>query len=182
MTITKTNFEGVFVIEPKIWHDDRGYFYESYNEGIFHDNGLQFNWVQDNEAKSTKGVLRGLHFQKPPHAQTKLVRVVQGEVLDVIVDLRPDSNTFGQHLSVLLSSKNFKQLLVPRGFAHGYIVLSDEAIFSYKCDNFYAKESESGIKYNDADLNIDWILSKDQHSISPKDEVLPYFKDIQHTL
>jgi dTDP-4-dehydrorhamnose 3,5-epimerase len=182
MTITKTNFDGVWVIEPKVWYDDRGYFYESYNDAVFHDAGLHFDWVQDNEAKSTKGVLRGLHFQKTTYAQTKLVRVVQGEVLDVIVDLRKDSQTYGQHLSIILSSKNFKQLLVPRGFAHGYVVLSDEAIFSYKCDNFYSKEAEAGIKYDDPDLNIDWILSEDLHLISPKDQVLPYFKAIQHTL
>ncbi len=175
MNIIETNFEEVFVIEPKIWHDERGYFYESYNDQNFKNKDLNFEWVQDNEAKSTKGVLRGLHYQLPPYAQTKLVRVTQGEVLDVIVDLRPGSKTLGQHFSLILSNTNFKQLLVPRGFAHGYIVLSDTAVFAYKCDNVYNKESEAGIKYDDEQLNIDWILQKEQCIISAKDAILPTF-------
>lgn len=140
-------------------------------------NGLLYNFVQDNEAKSTKGVLRGLHYQLPPFAQTKLVRVTQGEVLDVIVDLRKSSNTFGEVFSLILSSTNFKQLLVPRGFAHGYIVLSETAVFSYKCDNIYHKESERGIRFDDADLNINWILNTDALLVSEKDLLLPSLKD-----
>jgi dTDP-4-dehydrorhamnose 3,5-epimerase len=169
MKIIQTQFEEVVIIEPAVWPDSRGYFFESYNQDKFLAKGLEYNWVQDNEAKSTKGVLRGLHYQLPPYAQTKLVRVISGEVLDVIVDIRPGSATFGKHLSVVLSSSNFKQLLVPRGFAHGYVVLSDEAVFAYKCDNLYNKESERGIQYNDKDLNIDWILPLDQLLISEKD-------------
>jgi dTDP-4-dehydrorhamnose 3,5-epimerase len=177
MNIIKTQFEDVMIIEPSIWPDSRGYFFESYNLETSRKFGLEYTWVQDNEAKSTKGVLRGLHYQLPPYAQTKMVRVVQGEVLDVILDIRPGSRTFGQHLSVILSGSNFKQLLVPRGFAHGYVVLSDEAVFSYKCDNYYHKDSERGIAYNDPTLGIDWILPKEQHILSEKDIVLPRFDD-----
>jgi dTDP-4-dehydrorhamnose 3,5-epimerase len=175
MKIIQTQFEEALIIEPAVWPDSRGYFFESYNHNKFLSQGLEYNWVQDNEAKSTKGVLRGLHYQLPPYAQTKLVRVISGEVLDVIVDIRPGSATFGKHLSVVLSSSNFKQMLVPRGFAHGYVVLSNEAVFAYKCDNAYNKESERGIQYNDKDLNIDWILPLDQLIISEKDnENLPF--------
>jgi dTDP-4-dehydrorhamnose 3,5-epimerase len=175
MNIIQTQFEEALIIEPAVWPDSRGYFFESYNQEKFLAKGLDYNWVQDNEAKSTKGVLRGLHYQLPPYAQTKLVRVINGEVLDVIVDIRPGSATFGKHLSVILSSSNFKQMLVPRGFAHGYVVLSNEAVFAYKCDNAYNKESERGIQYNDKDLNIDWILPLDQLIISEKDnENLPF--------
>lgn len=170
MKIIQTRFEEVLIIEPAVWIDSRGYFFESYNHQKFLANGIDYTWVQDNEAKSTKGVLRGLHYQLPPYAQTKLVRVISGEVLDVIVDIRPGSATFGQHLSVILSSTNFKQLLVPRGFAHGYVVLSDEAIFAYKCDNTYNKESEHGIQYDDNYLAIDWIIKKDQLILSDKDQ------------
>jgi dTDP-4-dehydrorhamnose 3,5-epimerase len=173
MNLIKTHFEEVVIIEPAVWPDSRGYFFESYNMERAVQNGLEYEWVQDNEAKSTKGVLRGLHYQLPPYAQTKLVRVVQGEVLDVIVDIRPGSRTFGQHLSIILSGSNFKQLLVPRGFAHGYVVLSDEAIFSYKCDNIYHKDSERGIAYDDPALGINWILPKENHIVSDKDMVLP---------
>jgi dTDP-4-dehydrorhamnose 3,5-epimerase len=169
MNIIQTEFEEVVLIEPAVWPDSRGYFFESYNHDKFLGKGLEYNWVQDNEAKSTKGVLRGLHYQLPPYAQTKLVRVISGEVLDVIVDIRPGSPTFGKHLSVVLSGSNFKQLLVPRGFAHGYVVLSDEAVFAYKCDNFYNKDSERGIQYDDKDLGIDWILAVEQLIISDKD-------------
>jgi dTDP-4-dehydrorhamnose 3,5-epimerase len=177
MTISETNFDGVFVMEPKVWYDERGYFFESFNESVLKTSGLLFNWVQDNEARSVKGVLRGLHYQLPQHAQTKLVRVIEGEVLDVIVDLRPQSKTFGKHLSIILSSTNFKQLLVPRGFAHGYVVLSDVALFSYKCDNYYEKTSEAGIKYDDTDLGIDWILQPDMYTVSEKDKFLPSFSN-----
>jgi dTDP-4-dehydrorhamnose 3,5-epimerase len=177
MNIIQTKFDEVVIIEPKIWPDSRGYFYESYNEDRMKTNGLDYTWVQDNEAKSTKGVIRGLHYQLPPYAQTKLVRAISGEVLDVIVDIRPGSVTFGQHLSIILSETNFKQLLVPRGFAHGYVVLSNTAVFAYKCDGYYHKESERGIMYNDKDLNIDWILPHDQLIVSDKDQVNLSFED-----
>ncbi len=177
MKITKTKFEEVVIIEPKIWFDDRGYFFESYNHGKLEIEGVNYHFVQDNEAKSTKGVLRGLHYQLPPYAQTKLVRVISGEVLDVIVDIRPGSATFGQHLSVILNDKNFKQMLVPRGFAHGYVVLSDEAVFAYKCDNLYNNESEGSILFNDPKLGIDWILSEKDLIISEKDKVASLFED-----
>ena len=177
MNVIKTLFEDVVVLEPKVWNDSRGYFFESYNEEKMIANGLNYKFVQDNEAKSTKGVLRGLHYQLPPYAQTKLVRVTEGEVLDVIVDLRKNSKTFGKVFSLLLSSTNFKQLLVPKGFAHGYIVLSETAVFAYKCDNFYHKDSERGVRFNDEDLNINWILSSAEFIVSDKDLILPSFKN-----
>jgi dTDP-4-dehydrorhamnose 3,5-epimerase len=177
MNVIKTHFADVVVIEPKVFTDDRGYFFESYNLERYATHGIDYNFVQDNEAKSTKGVLRGLHYQLPPYAQTKLVRVIQGEVLDVIVDIRQGSATFGKSFSIILSATNFKQLLVPRGFAHGYVVLSDEATFAYKCDNFYNKESERGIKYNDPDLSINWILNSSELILSDKDNLLPSFKE-----
>ena len=177
MNVIKTLFEDVVVLEPKVWDDNRGYFFESYNEEKMIANGLNYKFVQDNEAKSTKGVLRGLHYQLPPYAQTKLVRVTEGEVLDVIVDLRKNSKTFGKVFSLLLSSTNFKQLLVPKGFAHGYIVLSETAVFAYKCDNFYHKDSERGVRFNDEDLNINWILSSAEFIVSDKDLILPSFKN-----
>lgn len=177
MKIIETNFEGVSVIEPAVHYDERGYFFESYNKSKVNIHGIDFEFVQDNEARSVRGVLRGLHYQLPPYGQTKLVRVTQGEVLDVILDLRPGSKTLGKYLSVILSDSNFKQLLVPTGFAHGYIVLSDIAVFNYKCDNFYDKDSERGILYSDSDLNIDWILPSSQILVSEKDQNLPSFKD-----
>jgi dTDP-4-dehydrorhamnose 3,5-epimerase len=179
MNIIETAFDGVLVLEPKIWHDERGYFYESYNSNVLASKDVKITWVQDNEAKSTKGVLRGLHYQLPPYAQSKLVRVIQGEVLDVIVDVRPNSKTFGEHLTIILSHTNFKQLLIPAGFAHGYIVLSETAVFAYKCDNYYNKSSEGGIKYDDPHLGIDWILPKELHIISDKDLILPSLNDHQ---
>lgn len=177
MKVIKTKFEDVVIIEPTVWEDNRGYFFESYNEVKMSSNGLHYNFVQDNEAKSTKGVLRGLHYQLPPFAQTKLVRVTQGEVLDVIVDLRPSSGTFGKVFSIILSATNFKQLLVPKGFAHGYIVLSETAVFSYKCDNIYHKDSERGIRFDDDDLNINWILNSNELIVSEKDLLLPSFEE-----
>lgn len=180
MSWSKTNFEGVFIFEPKVWKDDRGYFVETFNASNLSGTDINPNFVQDNEAKSTKGILRGLHYQIGEYAQAKLVRVVQGEVLDVIVDLRPQSATYGQHLSVILNDIGKKQLYVPRGFAHGYAVLSEEAIFAYKCDNFYNKESEGGLLYSDPTLNIDWILPQSQFLVSEKDQILPTFgKHIQ---
>lgn len=176
MTNTQTSFveqtgiEGLVVINPIVWGDERGYFYESYNQQLFEKHGLYYNFVQDNQAFSTYGVLRGLHYQIDPMSQAKLVRVVQGEVLDVVVDLRNLSPTFGKVYSLILSEKNHKQLLVPRGFAHGYVVLSPTAMFVYKCDNLYSKQYEGGILYNDPQLNIDWLLPESDLIISPKDQ------------
>jgi len=177
MNFIPTKLEGCFIIEPKIFNDERGYFMESYNEKTFQNGVAQsVQFVQDNQSFSSKGVLRGLHYQTEAHAQAKLVRVLQGEVLDVAVDLRPDSNTFGEHVSVLLSAENQTQFFVPRGFAHGFLVLSETASFFYKCDNFYNKESEGGIIYNDNSLNIDWKFPKEALIISDKDSILPTFE------
>lgn len=177
MNFIPTKLEGCFVIEPKIFNDERGYFLESFNEKTFQNGvGHRVQFVQDNQSFSSKGVLRGLHYQTGVHAQAKLVRVLQGEVLDVVVDARPESKTFGEHVSVLLSAENQKQFFVPRGFAHGFLVLSDTATFFYKCDNFYNKESEGGIIYNDTSLNIDWKFPKEALIISDKDLILPTFE------
>jgi len=174
MNFIPTKLEGCIVIEPKIFNDERGYFLESYNENTFQNGiGLSVRFVQDNQSYSTKGVLRGLHYQTGDHAQAKLVRVLQGEVLDVLVDLRPGSKTYGEYVSVLLSAENQKQLFIPRGFAHGFLVVSDTATFFYKCDNFYNKESEGGIIYNDGSLNIDWKFPIEELIISDKDLILP---------
>lgn len=179
MNAKETGLKGCFVIEPRVFNDDRGYFFETYNKIIFDKVvGSNINFVQDNESYSTKGVLRGLHFQKGEFAQAKLVRVTQGKVLDVAVDLRPDSDTFLQVETVVLSSENKKQLFVPRGFAHGFIVLSDTVVFNYKCDNSYNKASEGGIIYNDPILNIDWILNSDEFIVSEKDTILPTIKEL----
>ncbi|SNZ01289.1 dTDP-4-dehydrorhamnose 3,5-epimerase [Flagellimonas pacifica] len=178
MEIHKTEIEGCFIIEPKIFEDKRGYFFESYNQEKFEllTNAKPF-FVQDNESMSTKGVLRGLHFQKGEHAQAKLVRVLDGEVLDVAVDVRPGSKTFGKVVSTLLSSNNKKQMFIPRGCAHGFVTLSDTAKFSYKCDNFYNAESEGGIIYNDPTFKINWVLDEEELIISEKDKYLPVFKE-----
>ena len=174
MNFIATNLAGCFIIEPKIIEDQRGYFMESFNEKTFQKGVEQeVHFVQDNQSFSTQGVLRGLHYQTGNHAQAKLVRVLSGEVLDVAVDIRPDSPTFGQHVSVLLSGENQKQFFVPRGFAHGFLVLSETATFFYKCDNFYNKESEGGIIYSDPALNIDWQFPTENLIISEKDTVLP---------
>lgn len=166
------------MLEPTIFLDARGYFMESFNENTFEKGtGNRVHFVQDNQSFSSKGVLRGLHYQTGEHAQAKLVRVLQGEVLDVAVDIRPESETFGQHVAVLLSAENQKQLFVPRGFAHGFVVLSETATFFYKCDNFYNKESEGGIIFNDATINIDWQLPESELLISEKDSVLPQLKE-----
>ena len=175
MKISKTKFEGLVIIEPKIWGDDRGYFFESYSEKTLSEAGIHCNFVQDNEAKSTKGVLRGLHYQTNTLGQAKMVRVSYGEVLDVAVDIRPGSPTYGEHISIILNDINKKQMLVPRGFAHGYIVLSNEAVFQYKCDNIYSPENEGGIKYDDPTLNIDWILAPGEIKVSSKDAAQPIF-------
>ncbi len=174
MTITPTKLSGCYILEPKVIQDARGYFMESFNEKTFRDGtGEAVHFVQDNQSFSTKGVLRGLHYQTGAHAQAKLVRVLQGEVLDVAVDIRPESETYGQYVAEVLSAENQKQLFVPRGFAHGFLVLSETATFFYKCDNFYNKESEGGIIYNDATLAIDWKLEVSELLISEKDHILP---------
>lgn len=179
MTITPTSIEGLIILTPRIFNDDRGHFFESFNEASFNDAvGYKVQFVQDNQSFSTKGVLRGLHLQKGEHAQAKLVRVTQGEVLDVAVDLRKGSATYGQYQSVLLSADNNQQFFIPRGFAHGFIVLSDTAIFQYKCDNYYNKSAEGGLHYADPALNINWQLSADALNVSDKDKELPFLKDI----
>lgn len=175
MKIDSTSFEGLLILTPRIFADERGYFFESYNAHTFKQNGLDFDWVQDNQSSSTYGVIRGLHFQKPPYAQTKLIRVLQGEILDVVVDLRHDSKTYGQTYSIVLSSENQLQLLIPKGFAHGFVVLSERADVMYKCDQLYNKESESGILFNDPKLNIDWKVEANKMIVSSKDLVLPAF-------
>lgn len=174
MTAIETKLKGCFIIEPKVLEDHRGYFFESFNQNKFNDLiGKNIDFVQDNESFSSKGVLRGLHFQIGEYAQAKLVRVVKGTVLDVVVDIRKDSPTFSKHFSIELSEENKTQLFVPRGFAHGFIVLSDTAIFSYKCDNFYNKSSEQGLRFDDPSLGIDWKLPPNEFIVSEKDLALP---------
>ena len=174
MNFIPTKLSGCFIIEPKIIKDDRGYFMESFNEKTFQIGiGQDIHFVQDNQSFSTKGVLRGLHYQVGEHAQAKLVRVLQGEVLDVAVDIRPDSETFGQYEAVKLSGENNTQFFVPRGFAHGFLVLSETETFFYKCDNFYNKDSEGGLMFNDETINIDWQFPLDELLISDKDLVQP---------
>ncbi len=178
MTVKETKLQGCFILEPKIFKDERGYFFESFNADLFEKAiGRKVHFVQDNQSFSIYGVIRALHYQVGQHAQAKLVRVLSGRVLDVAVDLRADSPTFGQHVSVELSGTNQKQLFIPRGFAHGFSVLSDSAIFFYKCDNYYKKEAEGGIVYDDKELNIDWIIPKSHAILSEKDAVLPALKD-----
>jgi dTDP-4-dehydrorhamnose 3,5-epimerase len=179
MIVKETNLEGCFIIKPKVIQDKRGYFLESFNQAVFKEGlNRDINFVQDNESYSSKGVLRGLHYQKGDYAQAKLVRVIKGKILDVVVDLRADSPTFSKHMSIELSEDNKTQLFIPRGFAHGFLVLSDTAIFSYKCDNFYNKASEGGIIYNDKDLNIDWKLDEKEFIVSEKDLELPTLKEV----
>jgi len=178
MEVLETKLKRCYIIEPKIFEDTRGYFFESFNTNTFNKaTNSKISFIQDNESYSSKGVLRGLHYQTGKYAQAKLVRVIKGRVLDIAVDLRQNSKTFGEHISVELSGKNKKQLLVPRGFAHGFIVLSETALFSYKCDNYYNKESEQGIIFNDKDLNIDWKLPEKEIIISKKDNILSSFKN-----
>jgi dTDP-4-dehydrorhamnose 3,5-epimerase len=174
MIFTETKLKGCFIIEPKIILDQRGYFMESFNEETFQKGmGEKIHFVQDNQSHSTKGVIRGLHYQCGEHAQAKLVRVLHGEVLDVAVDIRPNSETYGQYEAILLSAENNKQFYIPRGFAHGFLVLSDTATFFYKCDNFYNKESEGGILFTDKSINIDWNFPMENLIISEKDKVQP---------
>lgn len=177
MKVIKTKLEGCLVLEPTIFNDGRGYFFESYNTSRFNEVlGNNVSFVQDNQSFSTKGVVRALHFQLGDKAQAKLVRVLSGVILDVAVDLRPSSKTYGEYFSIELSSENKKQLFVPRGFAHGFSVLSDTAEVLYKCDNYYNKESEGGIIYNDSTLNVDWKLKAEEIKVSEKDLILPTFK------
>lgn len=179
MPFIPTKIKDVVIFEPRIFTDDRGYFFETYNEKLFNDNGITAKFVQDNQSKSSYGVIRGLHFQKGEHAQAKLVRVLQGSVLDVAVDLRKGSETYGQHVAVELSDVNNLQLFIPRGFAHGFSVLSRTAVFAYKCDNLYCKESEGGINCNDSDLGIDWQIPAEDRVLSEKDKLHPLFKDFE---
>jgi len=177
MKVTETKLKGCYVIEPSVFEDNRGYFFESYNQEKFDQlTGTKTKFVQDNQSKSSYGVLRGLHFQKGEHSQAKLVRVLSGEVLDVAVDIRGGSLTYGEHVAVRLSAENKKQLFVPRGFAHGFLVLSKTCEFFYKCDNLYNKEAEGGIIYNDPSLNIDWELETKDFIVSDKDKQLQYFQ------
>ncbi len=177
MNVIKTAIDGVVIIEPRIFADGRGYFYESYNKKEFDEKVSTINFVQDNQSKSSYGVLRGLHFQKGEHSQSKLVRVVKGAVLDVAVDIRKGSPTFGQHVAVELTEENNRQFFVPRGFAHGFSVLSDIAIFQYKCDNLYCPQSEGAIAWDDPALGIDWRIPSDKVVLSPKDSNHPLLKD-----
>lgn len=177
MNVIKTDIEGVVIIEPKVFGDDRGYFFESFSQPRFDELVRPVKFVQDNESKSKYGVLRGLHFQKGEHAQSKLVRVVKGRVLDVAVDIRKGSPTFGKYVAVELTEDNHRQFFVPRGFAHGFAVLSEEAIFQYKCDNLYAPESEGAIIWNDPEIGIEWGLAAEDVVLSPKDMCHPMLKD-----
>ncbi|MBN2349801.1 MAG: dTDP-4-dehydrorhamnose 3,5-epimerase [Bacteroidales bacterium] len=177
MIITKTGLEGLLVIEPKVFEDERGYFFESFNQRDFYEAGIHFNFVQDNQSKSSFGVVRGLHYQLEPYAQSKLVRVLDGKIYDVAVDIRKDSPTYGKWFGIELSAENKIQLLVPKGFAHGFSVLSKTAIILYKCDEYYHPKYERGIIYNDSSLNIDWKIEKPSIILSSKDKVHP---DIIH--
>lgn len=177
MNVIKTVIDGVVVIEPKIFKDSRGYFFESFSQWEFEEKVRRINFVQDNESMSNYGVMRGLHFQQPPFAQSKLVRCVRGAVLDVAVDIRKGSPTYGQHIAVELTENNHRQFFIPRGFAHGFSVLSDIAIFQYKCDNFYAPQADDGINIKDVSFNIDWQVPTDKAVLSEKDTLHTYFKD-----
>tara|TARA_B110000003_G_scaffold16738_1_gene16527 strand:- start:68 stop:622 length:555 start_codon:yes stop_codon:yes gene_type:complete len=174
MKFIETKISDLIIIEPTVFGDARGYFFESYNKNKFEEIIGKISFVQDNESKSSKGVLRGLHFQKPPFQQAKLVRCIEGEVLDVAVDIRKNSKTYGKHISVLLSGENKRQLFVPRGFAHGFLVLSETATFAYKVDNIYAPDHDAGIRWNDKELNIQWGMEDSEFVISEKDAELPF--------
>jgi dTDP-4-dehydrorhamnose 3,5-epimerase len=175
MKFIKTNIPDVVIIEPTVFGDNRGYFLESFNQAAFEENIAKISFVQDNESKSSRGVLRGLHFQNPPFAQSKLVRCIDGEVLDVVVDIRKGSPTYGDHVAVKLSGENKRQLFMPRGFAHGFVVLSEFATFAYKVDNWYSPENDNGIMWNDLDLNIDWNIDNKDVQLSAKDNMLQSF-------
>jgi dTDP-4-dehydrorhamnose 3,5-epimerase len=175
MPFTPTTIPGLIIVEPVVFEDSRGYFYESYNENLYRANHIPVTFVQDNQSRSAYGVVRGLHYQRPPHAQSKLVRVLGGAVIDTVVDLRTGSPTFGETFSIELSAENKKQLYIPKGFAHGFSVISETAEVMYKCDNYYNRESESGILYNDPQLKIDWKIPTDKIRVSEKDRLLPVF-------
>jgi dTDP-4-dehydrorhamnose 3,5-epimerase len=177
MNIETTPIKGLFIIIPTVFEDERGYFMESYNQQKLAEVGIHIPFVQDNQSFSKQGTLRGLHYQNPPFAQTKLVRVLEGEIMDVAVDLRKDSPTYGQHFAITLSAENKKQLLIPHGFAHGFSVVSKTATVLYKCDQFYNKASEGGIRFDDPFLNIDWGIDLKTAIVSEKDQILPLFKD-----
>ena len=177
MNVITTNIDGVVIIEPRVFEDARGYFFESFSQREFNEKVSPVDFVQDNESKSSFGVIRGLHFQRPPYTQSKLVRCVKGVVLDVAVDIRKESPTYGQHVAVELTEDNHRQLFIPKGFAHGFAVLSDIAVFQYKCDEFYHPESEGGISLMDAGLAIDWRVPMDKAILSDKDKKHPLFKD-----
>lgn len=178
MNFIKTDIDGVVIVEPKVFEDNRGYFFVSYNEDEFKQNGINAHFVQDNQSQSKYGVVRGLHCQLGKHAQAKLVRVLKGKVLDVAVDARKNSPTFGKHVAVELSEENKRQLFIPRGFLHGFSVLSEEAVFAYKCDNDYCKEAEFGIRYDDEDIGIDWKIPADKVITSEKDRMANKLKDM----
>ncbi|OCB76670.1 dTDP-4-dehydrorhamnose 3,5-epimerase [Flavobacterium crassostreae] len=177
MILEKTEIQDLVVVQPAVFEDERGYFFEAYNKEKLSNQGVAITFVQDNQSFSKKGTLRGLHYQNPPYAQTKLIRVLDGEIIDVAVDLRKDSPTYGKSFSILLSSENKKQLLVPQGFAHGFSVLSATATVMYKCDNYYNKESEGGIRFDDPTLNIDWGMDAKDAILSDKDLILPSFEN-----
>ena len=178
MKLINTDIEGVYIIEPRLFEDERGYFFEAFSERKFAElTGVKTRFVQDNESRSAVGVVRGLHFQLPPHAQSKLVRVVRGAILDVAVDIRRGSPTFGRHIAVELSEHNHRQLFIPRGFAHGFSVLEGDAIVEYKCDNYYAPEAEGAIRWNNPTLAIDWQLADNEAIVSAKDKLNPLFEE-----
>ena len=178
MKITKTALDGVVIIEPQVFEDARGYFFESWNKAKMEEACLNYDCIHDNQSKSCYGTIRGIHFQKGEFSQAKLVRVLQGTVLDVAVDLRKDSKTFGQHVAVELSAENNRQLMIPRGFGHGFSVLTPTAVFAYKCDNVYNKASEAGIRFDDPALGIDWKVKPEEAVLSDKDKILPFLKDV----
>lgn len=179
MNVISTEIEGVYIIEPRVFGDERGYFFESFNAERFRDQtGIDVTFVQDNESRSRKGILRGLHFQREPHAQAKLVRVVQGRVLDVAVDIRKGSPTFGKYVATELSGENHRQMFIPKGFAHGYVTLEEDTIFQYKCDEFYHPETEGGIAWNDSQIGIDWGVPNDEVILSEKDIQNPLLADV----
>lgn len=179
MIFTEQKIKGVWIIEPKVFADNRGYFMEAFKQNEFEEHIGKVNFIQDNESKSTFGVLRGLHYQKGEFSQAKLVRVIKGAVIDVAVDIRKNSPTFGQHVAVLLSEENKRQLFIPRGFAHGFLVKSDEAIFTYKVDNLYAPQADAGIMFNDPTIGIDWDIPSEQMILSEKDKKHPFLKDAE---